>query len=76
MLFRPAGLSRARYIVNSSVTRTLSSTARRQAQGRIGESWALAETKRLVPSMVGWASFIAVTLGWPFAIYYWGAPDH
>lgn len=65
-----------RYVMNSSVTRSLSSTARRQAQGRIGENWALAETKRLSPILVGWASFIAVTLGWPFAIYLCKAPDH
>ncbi|KAL3233076.1 hypothetical protein RNJ44_04992 [Nakaseomyces bracarensis] len=74
MLFRPAGLNRMRNVMNSSVTRSLSSTARRQAQGRIGENWAVAETKRLGPQLIGWSAFIASTLGWPFAFYYWKAP--
>lgn len=35
---------------------------------RFGEPWALAEVKRVVPGFVAWATFLTVTLGWPFGI--------
>ncbi|CAR57999.1 uncharacterized protein GVI51_B01749 [Nakaseomyces glabratus] len=74
-MFRSVGINRMRYVMNSSMTRSLSSTARTQAQGRIGPSWTIAEIKRLTPTLIGWASFLTVTLGWPFGIYFWKKPN-
>lgn len=49
------------------------STAKVAKQGRhIGESWALTEAKRIIPTFVGWATFMTTVLSWPFIINVYG----
>ncbi|SCU87217.1 LAFA_0E05424g1_1 [Lachancea sp. 'fantastica'] len=40
----------------------------RASPARTGQSWAMIETRRLAPAIVGWAAFITGMLGWPFAL--------
>lgn len=49
---------------------TVARAAKPQVGGHIGEAWALTEARRLVPAVAGWASFIGVVLGWPYACSY------
>ncbi|QLQ82420.1 hypothetical protein HG537_0H01820 [Torulaspora globosa] len=52
----------------TQVLRSGSAAARSAKAGRIGQSWAMLETKRLVPTLLGWTSFCAAVLGWPYAV--------
>ncbi|SCU86073.1 LANO_0C06634g1_1 [Lachancea nothofagi CBS 11611] len=54
--------------VAASVPKTANKVLLRASHGRIGQSWAVAETKRLVPTVAAYFTFIACVLGWPFAV--------
>ncbi|QLL32013.1 hypothetical protein HG536_0C01810 [Torulaspora globosa] len=54
----------------TQVLRSAAAAGRSAKAGRIGESWAMLETKRLVPTLLGWGGFCGAVLGWPYAIKY------
>ncbi|CEP63257.1 Cox26p LALA0_S07e06018g [Lachancea lanzarotensis] len=54
--------------VGAAAPKSASRVLLRASPARIGQSWAVIETKRLVPAVAGWAAFLSAMLGWPFAL--------
>lgn len=63
----------------SQVLRSTAAAAARSQRGHagrhLGQSWALTETRRLAPSLLGWTGALAVIIGWPAAFEYF-SPHH